>query len=236
MAWRLRISAIPYVRAYGECVLREVLPVFANLEVRADEIADAEFERLGAEPAGEECDGDMSAAAETAQDKGQAFYDTMFALRQTTLNLFAAGLFHLVEQQLADLCRDATFRIDPPDDTKLGIVAQWYRRHFDLDLRDLPMWPEIDELRFLANAVKHAEGDSAEDLRGRNPELFRDPRLREIGLDNAADQPLRLPLAGDDLYVTEGRFGRYSESANQFLAAIAEHFEANGEQYYPRGG
>ncbi len=37
----------------------------------------------------------------------------MKSLRQTMLNLLAAGLFHLTEQQLAQLSNDAvTFRID----------------------------------------------------------------------------------------------------------------------------
>ncbi len=118
MARRAGISAA-YVKTYGECVLGDVMSAFADLEKRADEVAEAEFARLGSEPAGEDCSGDMAAAAEAAEDKGQGFYDTMASLRQTMLNLVTAGLFHLLEQQLADLCRDGAFHVPPPNDTKL---------------------------------------------------------------------------------------------------------------------
>lgn len=59
MAMRVWNAALRHVSAYGECVRNEIMPVFANLESRADAVAAAEFERLGAEPAGEFWDGDM---------------------------------------------------------------------------------------------------------------------------------------------------------------------------------
>lgn len=101
------------------------MPVFADLGRKADEVANAEFERLGAQPATDDTACDMSVLAEAANERGQASYETMSALRQATLNLFAAGLFHLVEQQLADLCRDGGFTVQPPTDTKLSVVAEY---------------------------------------------------------------------------------------------------------------
>ena len=147
---------------------------------------------------------------------------TFKLLRQTTLNLFAAGLFHLVEQRLADLCRDASFDVLPPRDTKLSVVTSWYGDHFLLELQKLPPWPTIDEMRLVANVVKHAEGRSAEDSRDVRPELFEFVR------------PVRMPLAGDDLYVTEDRFRIYGEAAHQFFADIATYFETHAGEYYPR--
>ena len=97
LAFHARISAVAHVRAFGECVLSQVMPAFADLENRAEDVANAEYARLGSEPASEDCEGDMAAAAEAAHGKGLAFYETMVALRQTPLNLFTAGLFHLVE-------------------------------------------------------------------------------------------------------------------------------------------
>lgn len=235
MAFRVRFSAIPYVQAYGDCVLSDVMSAFTNLEKRADAIANAEFERLGSEPAGEDCDVDMGALAEAAEDKGQAFYETMSSLRQTTLNLFAAGLFHLVEQHLADLCHDGAFTVAPPHDTNRNIICHWYQQHFELDLRALKPWPKIDELQLVANAVKHAEGPSARRLRQLRPELFQQPAVRERlpGIPDPV-HPIRMPLAGDDLYITEQSFEEYRQAANQLFTDIANHFEAHGEEYYPR--
>jgi hypothetical protein len=88
----------------------------------------------------------------------------MVSVRQTMLNLVAAGLFHLVEQQLADFCRDGCFNVAPPS-TGLEKATAWYRDHFDLDLPSLRAWRNVDELRLVANAFKHAEGGSASKLR-----------------------------------------------------------------------
>ncbi len=237
MAWRVRASAVPYVTSYGDGVLNTLLPAFGDLEARANEIADGEFGRLGSEPAGEECDGDMGAAAEAAEEKGHAFYRTMATLRQTTLNLFAAGLFHLLEQQLANLCHDGAFLISPPRDSQLAVVSEWYRQHFDLDLQGLGAWAAIDELRLLANAVKHAEGASARQLRERRPELFEHPPIRRAWPEAPVmEMPLRLPLAGDDLYVTEDRFREYHRAAVRFVQDIANHFEQHDNECYPWGG
>lgn len=240
IASRIRSSAIPYVRAYGEWVVRDVMTAFADLERRAEDEASAEFNRILSKPPGEDWDGDMSVYAETAEEKGQAFYDTMLALRQTTLNLFAVGLFHLMEQHLADLCRDGAFLVKAPRDTKLEVVVCWFRRHFEVDLTSLVAWPTMDELRHLANTVKHAEGTSARQLRRRRLELFQHPVLRQFATDSPdpteAAPKLRLPLAGDDLYVTDEVFQEYSQACNQFLAEMVNYFEAHGGDYYPRGG
>jgi len=207
MAWRVRCHAIPYVGAYGKCMLNDVLSAFADLETKAEEIANAEFARLGSAPVYDDGDVDMGFLAEDANDKGQAFYDTMSSLHQTTLNLVAAGLFHLVEQHLANLCHDGAFTVAPPCDSKLDIVRDWFHEHFQLDLRTLASWPRVDELRLVANVVKHAEGGSAQRLRQLRPELFQHPVPIELdpGIFSAV-HPVRMPLAGDDLYVTEKLF------------------------------
>ena len=44
-----------------------------------------------------------------------------------------------------------------------------------------------------------------------------------------------MPLAGDDLYITEEFFQQYSQAANRFLLDIVNYFDAHGDEYYPRG-
>jgi len=51
--------------------------------------------------------GDGSDEAEYAFDEGLSFYQNISDMYQSTLNLFSAGLFHVIEQQLADLTDDA---------------------------------------------------------------------------------------------------------------------------------
>lgn len=233
MAWRVRSTAIPYVEAYGEFVLRDVLSVFGNPEKRADELANAEYARLGSQPAGDDCDGDMSTFAEQANNRGLAFYGTMSSFHQTTLNLFTAGLFHLVEQQLANLCHDATIDEHPPKESYLDKVYDWYKTNFQLDLHLSEQWDKIHELRLVANTIKHAEGKSAQDLRQLRPELFRHPALRGDPPDSFSIAfPIHLPLGGDDIYVTEDALTEFWNAATEFLTEIATHFEAHGDEAF----
>jgi len=120
----------------------------------------------------------MAAVAEAAHDHSLRWYQMMVSVRQSMLNLLVSGLFHLAEQQLAESCRDASSHIEPPRDTKLGLVADWYRDHFQLDHKSLPSCGIFDELRLVANAVKHAEGSATRQLRAIRPELFRSCRPR----------------------------------------------------------
>jgi hypothetical protein len=46
--------ALRPIVGYRECVFREVLPVFGNLNERAERVAKEHFNRIGAEAVGEE--------------------------------------------------------------------------------------------------------------------------------------------------------------------------------------
>jgi hypothetical protein len=87
--------------AFREYVFRDVLPAFGNLDKRAEEVANEYFNRIGSQPAEEHCDIDMADVAEAAHNRSLSWYGMMTSLRQSMLNLLAAGLFHLAEQQLA---------------------------------------------------------------------------------------------------------------------------------------
>ena len=235
LTFQLRTGALPFFRVYEESILKDVLSGFTNLEERADQVADAAFKRLGARTATDDSGDDLSREAEAAHEEGQAYYEAMAGLRQATINLLAAGLFHLLEQQLAKLCYDREFRDYRLKEATLDLILVWYKKHFDLDLEQLPQWSTIDELHWLANAVKHAEGGGAKKIRKLRPELFRNPLLDKKGIKWSipSDAPLRLPLAGDDLFVTEELFSRYATAAADFVRAIIRHFKQNASKGYP---
>jgi hypothetical protein len=237
VANRVRRSALEHVTAFGECVLKELVPVFDNIEERAEEVSNAEYGRLGSQPAYDDSRFDIGVAAEDAHEKGLAYYLTMTALRQAVLNLFAVGFFHLIEQEIADLCHDGSFGVAPPTDSKLSKVAEWFLVHFCLNLEALSAWSEVDELRLVANTVKHAEGDSAQKLRQKRPALFENPVSRALypGLPTPPILPVRLPLGGEDVFITAEDLRRYARAANAFIEEIAEYFEDHESHYYPRG-
>src|SRR5260370_4341890 len=126
---QVRTRVVGPIIAFREYILRDVLSAFGHLPERAGQVAEEYYKRIGSMPAGEDYDIDMASVAEAAQDHSLSWYEMMTSLRQTMRNLLAAGLFHLTEQQLAALCRDAWVTMEPPADTGLGTVKQWYSPH-----------------------------------------------------------------------------------------------------------
>jgi hypothetical protein len=59
-------------------------------------------------------------------------------------------------------------------------VKDGYGANIGIDLASLAAWAKIDELRSVANSVKHAEGGSARQLRQVRPDLFQSPAFAEI--------------------------------------------------------
>ncbi|MGA1995558.1 MAG: hypothetical protein ABSH45_07235 [Bryobacteraceae bacterium] len=222
--------------AFRRYIFRDVLPTFGNLDERASQMA-SHYNRVLAQPAGEYGDDtDIASVAESAEARALSWYEMMASLRQTMLNLLAAGLFHLTEQQLAAFSRDASFSGMPLKDSKMEKVAEWYLAHLHLDFETLPSWAMIDELRLVANAVKHGEGPSERQLRSVRAELFSNPAhaefYSEVGVSPPTG-PVVAPLSGEDLFVSEKLLHMYAQAAESFFAEIAEHFKVRGHDFYP---
>ena len=235
LAWQMRTRSIPYFRLYASSILADVLSGFANIDQRRGGDRSG-VPALGLATGRRRFRRRHEPGSRSLRKQGQAYYETMTGLRQATINLMAAGLFHLLEQQLANLCYDSAFRECKLKEATMDLIVEWYTRHFDLDLKQLSQWETIKELRLLAHAVKHAEEVPAQKLRNLRPSLFQNPILTGMGSGLASSrQPLRLPLAGDDLFVTEEAFCGYSSAVLDFVTAIASHFEMNAATIYPCG-
>jgi hypothetical protein len=130
-------------------------------------------------------------------------------------------LFHLFEQHAAEL-RLRALR-GHPKEISLKHVIQWLKKDAGVDLETFGNWDTIyDELRLVANAVKHAEGKSAAQLRLKRPELLMHPKEREgLARKNLIRFPVRKPLFGEDLYITPGDFCRYAEAVVGFWSELA---------------
>lgn len=214
------------VVAFRKYVFSDVLPAFGDLEARAQDFARDYYDHIGALPAGED-EIDMADVAEEANQRAYDWWGMMTSLRQSMLNLMAAGLFHLVEQQLAQLSRDRFFD-RPIDDTKISAVSDWYRDQLRIEFRNLGSWEVIDEMRLVANTVKHGEGRSANELRKLNPDLFVNPDLQSLyessGINaiwGKLSMRLAAPLSGADFFVTEEILERYAKGAERFFREIA---------------
>ena len=234
ISWRIRRAVLPFLRVYGQWVEEKIVPLASQLTAMADAVEQQAYEQLMSEPVGENYSGDGSEEAERAFDAGLSFYQDIAAMYQGTLNLFAAGLFHVIEQQPSDITRDGAIGIEGPDTTLKNVVA-WYQDHFLVDLTTFPSWALIDELRLVANATKHAEGQSATQLRGIHAGLFQNPLLRKVDPGTPIfHRPLQLPLGGDGLCVTGNDFRNYHTAAEGLFDWLVEHFEAHAAEYCPR--
>ncbi|HEV3483009.1 MAG TPA: hypothetical protein VGR97_11865 [Candidatus Acidoferrales bacterium] len=233
MAWRIRQGVLPFVRVYGQWVEERIIPLDSQLTAMADAVEKQAYDELMSQPVGEDYSGDGSEEAESAFNIGLSFYENIADTYQGTLNLFGAGLFHVAEQQLANLTRDGAIDIEGSD-TKLSNLIDWYNQHFQIDLKQFPSWPLIDELRLVANTVKHAEGSSETQLRRIRPEIFQRPLIREDPNISAFPMPVHVPLGGDGLYVTGDDFRNYHKAVLCLFEWLVEFFENHSDRYYPR--
>jgi hypothetical protein len=234
ISWRIRQMVLPFVRVYGQWVEEHIIPMSEQLQTMADKVEAEAYEELLSAPVGDDYMGDGSEEAQEANDIGLSFYENVSSMYQTTLNLFSAGLFHVVEQQLADITRDGGIR-KPVSNTYLKDVVEWYAKNCQLDLTQFPSWSVIEELRLVANTTKHAEGPAAKQLREKHAELFLYPPLRKEYADKTVYvSPLSLPLGGDGLYVTADEFRIYHKTALDFFEWLNQYFEDHGNEHFPR--
>ncbi|MCY3934207.1 MAG: hypothetical protein OXH70_21095 [Acidobacteria bacterium] len=228
VAYNIPRLYLPPVEAYRAAALTKVLPIFDDLEQEADAVAEAEFERLCTQPATPDFHGGLSDLAERATEYGQEYGETMFAIRQSVLNLLAAGLHHLFEQQQKGLfyqtvaARTGTeYRWKTLKPSLLASGVVWTR---------LPGAASLEELRLAANTIKHGAGDSAAELAAVRPDLFgldpdgnreTDVERQRLGAAMQASDLLFAPLGGGDLHVAERDLADWCDAVLQFWRGLA---------------
>lgn len=214
---------ISHVCAFEHAVIARLLPAFEGIEDEAQRIILEEYERLGRLP-GDESVG-MDDIAERAHGVGLAKHDESAAVRQSLLNLSAASLFHLFEQQLLVFHHRQVLAPSEERDHRL-FRQQAVRdrlRAEGVDLEAFASWKGIKELEALANTVKHGGGRSANLLRTLRPELLVHPLLRDESRWTKRPRiDVNLPLAGDSVFVTETDIRRFAAYVVAFWNDLAE--------------
>ena len=207
-------------------VTKRLLPTFDTVGTKALKHGEEWFrgKAAGLDP----LDNDQYEAAayfaDKAMDETLAFADMLVAMYFASVGLYSVGLFHLFEQHFADLPLQILEAHTYSKEIKLKEVADWLKADVSIDVTAFTTWPVIDELRLVANTIKHAEGGSATVLRGRRPDLFIHPADREEGGCPATplQSRVRKPLFGEDLYLTTDDFSRYVEGVITFWSELAD--------------
>jgi hypothetical protein len=201
----LLYEVYPQLEAFGVDGVARLLGAFSNIEAEADKVADSAFEAYGRLPG----EGDMGDFADSARDEGIAYYQSLAQLKQGVTNLLAAGLYHLFEQHHLRI-KDILSR----EGRALPSLAS------------LESWPKVNELRLLANTVKHAEGSSASQLRAIRPDYFVDPALRGSLPEKWQLQrgdPVSNPLGGTDLFVDRRDLTEYYHALRALWEELLPH-------------
>jgi hypothetical protein len=208
------------VEAYSQVFTQRVARAFDKLDEDAHRIQEQAYAKM-AEGAGPEAD--EAWASEAAYFEGVGYYQVTNAIRQGVFNLMVAGLYHLLEQQAAKMVKEVlpTPRRPPQDDRYPVPVMSHVMLERGVDLTKFNHWTKLDDLRLVANAVKHGDGVSAEKLKGRRPELFESP-LDLPRFASASSPPIR-PLVGEGMWLTEDDFNDYANTLKGFWHELEPH-------------
>ncbi|GIP44453.1 hypothetical protein J45TS6_29120 [Paenibacillus sp. J45TS6] len=141
---------------------------FHDIDKQATEYGDKLFREY---PADE--DTDFSAVAEAANEESAEMYENLLRMQSNHLLMTISLLYHTWEQQLIKFTLSEMSNYF--DFTKRVLDFKGVQTIFKLhkvDITKTEAWSEIRELKFLANTIKHGDGESADKLRKIRPDFF----------------------------------------------------------------
>ena len=204
---------------------QRLLPTFDGIEDEATALQEKTYNELMSMPFDPDVV-DESTLAESAFEAGYAHYSGMEAVRQSLLNSFAPMLYHTWEQQLLAFHRKEVLHPNEEQNNEFLKLTVLRKRLAvkGIDVRRLPTWSRIDQLRLVANTVKHADGDSADTLKRQRPELF-EPHHANDAITPPAFRYARSvyrPMSGEDLYLTMADIQAYGQATIDFWEEFAD--------------
>jgi hypothetical protein len=158
---------------FVDLFLLKLEPAFKNIDAEAEEHGNNYFD--GSQYSCPE-DFDPGDLAEQAMDQAIKHYEFLCLGKYVLIASWHVALFEAFEQQVRyffhkELSHNYRISINQVfsrfDDLKIILVF------YCVDLNALRGLKEIDHLRLLSNVIKHGEGESANELRRKRPDLFK---------------------------------------------------------------
>ena len=213
--------ALSTTRTYVEGFANRLLPVFDDIEGEADAKTKEAWDTAMSK--GADGSKDSSDFVGSADDYGQQVYESLRFTRQQLIGLSAAGLYHLWERLLkeflrrelrwSDIGKDSD-QINKSDFCKLNKLLASCNFH----ISSMIYYKDLNELRLVANVIKHGEGQSCTDLYATSPHLFG----KQIELfENLPMADLELERA-DFLELDREDFLRYAKAVQDFWETFPE--------------
>jgi hypothetical protein len=209
---------------------QRILPTFANIEQESELVSSETWNNFMSAPGtGDE---DHSELADAATQMGVEHYMLLSGMRQGIVNMVTAALYHMFEQQMMLFLRRELLDLHEENNSKLFStqeVEARLRKH-GIDITKLGTWSIIDELREVANSIKHAEGRATKRLQTLRPDLFKEPGLPEFGQWHLhANRRVFQPLSGQDIYVSLEDVRSYRDAVCTFWQQLSDAMQASIE-------
>lgn len=211
------------ITTFLDAITNRILPTFEGIESEATAAAEREWERLCSLPWSGSPDDDGSYAAEQAQDVGISYYSALTAVHQSLINLTALAMHHMFEQQCKIFARKLLHILEKETMNLSFEEFLGYLKNEGIPRENFSTLQKIEELRLVANTIKHAEGSSAKRLREHRLDLFVHPTQRTKPLldsENSIAQ-VDIPMSGEDIYLTIKNIKVYSSALESFWQELS---------------
>jgi hypothetical protein len=177
--WAYRYFAPP-IESYADILLNRVIPIFDDVDGEQERASDEVISSSGWGP--DDYEHAIESAYEIGIDRALQFME----LRSVFLATGVSGLFHLFEKQLyKHVNRELDSWLVKPinnwNDARSIFEKLTYKMENDdresTELSDAFSDPNLSELRLVANAVKHGDGRSLEQLNSKGAAVVNADRL-----------------------------------------------------------
>ena len=167
-----------FAKTYDE----RIIPIFSSLGEETHTIAETKHKAL-AENFNPELE-DPGEYAVMAWEAGLEHYESMSLMQYNMRLMWISTLYQFWEQQVRKFVFEEGTRTHKFIDKKGNVIdfESFCARGIDdikdafnkfgQDLEKLKSWPKIEELRLLANVIKHGEGRSSKNLKRLRPDYF----------------------------------------------------------------
>ncbi|MGG1339677.1 hypothetical protein ABE244_03620 [Bacillus toyonensis] len=171
---RLRGNLQQPYELYFKTYTERISPVFDNIDQEAEEVAEKTYNEMMMQAGHENCDpGDY---ADDALQFSINYYENVSLMRYNTQLMWISTMYQFWEQQVRkflykEMTRSGFKFFDKNQKeieykdfcTNIGKIKDFFLK-FQVDITTLSCWDKINELRLLANVIKHGPGESANDL------------------------------------------------------------------------
>lgn len=216
----------------------KVAVVFNHLEEDADKVAQEHFEDLG-----QYFDPDRHGYEDLddiAFEKGLEYYEAMSLVRYNNQLMWISTMYQFWEQQVRKFLFDEITNSGIALLDKKGEKIEFKKYcsrgindikeefvSFGQNIETMTCWSNIDELRLLANVIKHGDGGSATDLEELRPDFFKSD-INEISLLKIH----RTVLNERILNISDSDFIKYKKALQGFWEGLPERLYCQYRELY----